>query len=103
MNDKKDKTQEGEVRLNPTKVKRIIKETCDDPNVRISGSGLQFLTDVATEFISIISLAALDKSSRPKQYIDSAGVLKALRDLGFGDIADELPDLSSFTEDMLAE
>lgn len=95
--------KEEEILLNSTKVKRIIKESCNAPNMRLSGSGLQFMSEVATEFIEIISLAALDRSDRPKQYVDSVGILKALRDLGFSDIADEIPDLDGYTEDMIPE
>ena len=95
--------KEEEIKLNSTKVKRIIKESCDTPNIRFNGSGLQFMSEVATEFIEFLSLSAVDRSERPKQYIDSVGIMKALRDLGFNDIADEIPDLNGYTEDMIPE
>lgn len=95
--------KEEEILLNSTKVKRIIKESCDSPNMRLSGSGLQYMSEIATEFIDFISLAALDRSERPKQYVDSVGIMKALKDLGFKDIAAEIPDLDGYTEDMNPE
>lgn len=95
--------KEEEILLNSTKVKRIIKESCDSPNVRLSGSGLQFMSEIATEFIDFLSLAALERSERPKQYIDSVGIMKALKDLGFNAIASEIPDLDGYTEDMIPE
>lgn len=95
--------KEEEILLNSTKVKRIIKESCDSPNVRLSGSGLQFMSEIATEFIDFLSLAALERSERPKQYIDSVGIMKALKDLGFNAIAAEIPDLDGYTEDMIPE
>lgn len=86
--------------LNPKQVKRYIKKVINDPTVKISSTGCEILTSIATEFIELISLAGLDFSNRPKQYVDSNGIIKALKELGFDDIAEMLPDLSEFTEDM---
>ncbi|OHT15540.1 hypothetical protein TRFO_02873 [Tritrichomonas foetus] len=99
MDDKK----EDEILLTSARVKRIIKDSIDSPNTRISGSGLKFMTEVATEFIEFMALAALDESERPKQYVDSTGVMKALVKMGLGEIADEIPSLDGFSEDMLEE
>ena len=95
--------KDEEMFLNATRVKRIIKESLNSPNVKISGSGFKFMTEVATEFVEFLALAAIDESERPKQYVDSEGVLKALKKLGFNEIADEIPNFDEYTEDMLTE
>jgi hypothetical protein len=90
-----------EAKLNAKRVRRLFREDAGlDKSVRISGSATEMLANLCTEFVEVMSLAALDRSERPKQYVDSVGLLNALRDLGFPEIADELPDWSEYTEDM---
>lgn len=93
---------EGEVKLNDKRVKKLFREYAKiDQTVKISSSASSLITDVTTEFLHVLALAALDRSERPNQYIDSAGVVQALIDFGFPDIAAELPNLEEFTEDMI--
>ena len=92
--------EEEEIKLNLKRIKRIAKESLKDDNLKISSTGLEFLRDLSTEFIQLISLAGLSKSGRSKQYVDSKGIIKALTDLGFEDIVELLPDLSEYSEDM---
>jgi histone H3/H4 len=87
-------------RLPSARVKKLFRDSFANQPMRISGAATDVLVDVATEFLALISLAALDRSERPKQYVDSKGVIQALIDMGFADLAEELPDLSSFTEDL---
>ncbi|EAY06847.1 hypothetical protein TVAG_340250 [Trichomonas vaginalis G3] len=91
---------EEEIRLNPQRVKSVAKAGIGDTDVRLCQGSIEFLTEMTTEFIELMALAAIDNSERPKQYIDSTGVVKALRKLGFDSIVDELPDLSEYAEDM---
>ncbi|KAH0790631.1 hypothetical protein GPJ56_005486 [Histomonas meleagridis] len=86
--------------FNAKRVKRLAKKALGDQPVKISSSGCEILTSVVTEFVELMSLAGLDFSEHPKQYVDSGGVIKALNELGFSDIAEQLPDLSMYTEDM---
>jgi hypothetical protein len=93
--------ESGEERkLPPSRVKQLFRESFGHTQMRMSNSASELLVDVSTEFIQLIALAALDRSERPKQYIDSTGIVQALMDLGFEDIAAALPDLSAFTEDL---
>jgi histone H3/H4 len=92
---------EKERKLPSQRVKKILRAAMGDGNtIGISGSASELVTDVCTEFVQLIALAALDRSDRPKQYVDSSGVVRALIDLGFPEIADALPDQSRYTEDM---
>lgn len=91
-----------EVKLNDKRVKKLFREFAGiDQTVKISSAASSLITDVTTEFLHMIALAALDRSERPNQYIDSIGVMKALIDLEFPDIAAELPNLDEYTEDMI--
>ena len=49
-----------------------------------------------------MALAGLDRSAHSSRYVDSTGIINALKDLGFEDIADELPVINQ-TEDMFTE
>lgn len=91
---------EQEKKISMKRVKSIVKEEIKDDGVRLVPGSSEFLAEMTNEFIQLISLAAIDKSERSKSYVDSVGVLAALRDLGFEDIIDKLPDLSQYTEDM---
>lgn len=101
---KKDNEEEVYLRdekfIKPGKIKKMIKSMDEFQGARFSSSGLELMSDIVTEFIEIIALCALDNSKRPKQFVDSTGIKIALREFGFEDIADKLPDLSQFTEDM---
>ena len=91
-----------EIKLSEKRVKKLFREFADiDQTVKISSSASSLITDVTTEFLHLVALAALDRSERPNQFIDSIGVVQALRDLGFPDIAEELPNLDEYTEDMI--
>ena len=90
-----------EVKLSEKRVKKLFREAIDaSSTLKISSSASTLLTDVTTEFLHLMALASLDRSERPTRYIDSVGVMKALVDMGFPEIAEALPDLSQFTEDM---
>jgi hypothetical protein len=91
-----------DTKLSMGRVKRLFRDFSGDSHVSMSVSASNLLTDVCTEFVHLVALAGLDRSEKSKKYVDSNGVLKALQDLGFGDIVDELPDLSGYTEDFLA-
>ena len=93
--------KEEEVKLGDKRVKKLFRDAMHaDKTLKISSSANALLTDVTTEFLHVIALAALDRSERPNQYVDSLGIIKALNDLGFPEIAEKLPDLTQFTEDM---
>ena len=90
-----------EAKLGEKRVKKLFREAVDaSESLKISSSASTLLTDITTEFLHLISLASLDRSERRSRYIDSLGVIQALEDLGFPEIVEELPDLSSFTEDL---
>jgi hypothetical protein len=86
--------------LPAVRVKKIFRESLGHEAMHMSGSASELLADVTTEFVQLIALAALDRSEHPKQYMDSNGIVQALIDMGFPDIAEELPDFSTLTEDM---
>jgi hypothetical protein len=90
-----------EPKLPVSRVKRLFRDSVRDAQISMTESASTFLTDVCTEFVQLIALAGLDRSETPKSYVDANGVLQALRDLGFDDIADEIPDLSVLSEDGL--
>ena len=91
-----------EEKLNHKRVKTLFRQFGDiDKTMKISKSASSLITDVTTEFFHMIALAALDRSERPHQYMDSIGLVKALVDLGFPDIAAELTNLDEYTEDMV--
>ena len=94
---------EEEKRLNPERIKTLTKNITKDNGVRLGAGSIEFLTDLITNYIEMMSLASLDRAVRSKHYIDSDGVIQALKDLGFGDIISELPDLSEYSEDMHKE
>lgn len=90
-----------EAKLGEKRVKKLFREAVDaSESLKISSSASTLLTDITTEFLHLISLASLDRSERCSRYIDSLGVIQALEDLGFPEIVEELPDLSTFTEDL---
>ena len=94
---------EEERRLNSERIKNIAKNAIKGSGAKLCTSSTEFLNDLVTDFIEMMSLASLDRSVRSNHYIDSNGIIAALNDLGFADIAAELPDLSDFTEDMHQE
>lgn len=91
--------EEDDKKINGKRIKRLLKDSMKE-DIRLSASGLEFLRDVTTEFVQLISIAGLSKSTRSKQYLDSKGVINALNDLGFPEIAQSLPTFDSFSEDM---
>ena len=91
---------EEEKRLNPERIKTLTKNITKEHGTRLGSGSVEFLSDVITNFIELLSLASIDRSVRSKHYIDSEGVLQALKDLGFEDIITELPDFSDYSEDM---
>jgi histone H3/H4 len=92
---------EKERKLPSQRVKRILRTEMGEGNMMgIGGSASELVTDVGTEFVQMIALAALDRSDHPKRYVNSSGIVRALIDLGFPEIAEALPDLSVYTEDM---
>lgn len=82
------------------RVKTVAKSAIKDTDVRFCQGSMEFLNQLTNEFIEMMALASLDKSERSKQYIDSEGVISALKFLGFDSVADQLPDFSEFAEDM---
>lgn len=84
--------------LRPDTVKKMARDYLNIPNLKVSQVATELLSQATTEFIQLISLSALDESKQ-QQYVDSDGVIKALKKLGFDDVAAELPSLH-FSEDM---
>ena len=89
-----------EKRFNPERIKTLTKHILKEDGIRFGSGSVEFLTDIITTFIEMMSLASIDRSVRSTHYIDSDGVIQALKDLGFEDIVAELPDLSEYSDDM---
>jgi hypothetical protein len=88
-------------KLPPKRVKKLFHQYAEGSNVVLGGSASELLADVCSEFVHIVALAGLDRSDKSHRYVDSTGILKALQDIGFPDIVEELPDLSGFSEDFV--
>ena len=94
-------SNQEEINLGEKRVKKLFRDAINaDKTLKISSSATTLLTEVTTEFLHLIALAALDRSERPNQYADSVGIIAALKDMGFPEIAAQLPVLSEYTEDM---
>ena len=86
--------------LSVRRVKSLAKVILENDKSRFSNGSIEFLTDIITDFVKMISLAGDDLSQKSNKYIDSEGVIKALEELDFEDIVNELPELSDFSEDL---
>ena len=89
----------GEESLRTDLIRKVIKDYLNLPNLRVSQGAAELLTQITTEFLEFIAVAAMDESERANHYIDSEGVISALNKMGFEDIVKELPEMN-FSEDM---
>ena len=88
--------------MKPSTVKNVIKEEEDLRDLALYGDTVKIASTFAEEFIQFISLAAADRSERPNQWIDSQSIIRALNDLGFGEIASMVPEIEG-NEHMVTE